>query len=647
MKYLNTILLILSVLVFPADAQEWTPSLSAINDPFSLDMDGNYAIVGSPMNGTDQNGQNDIHEAGAAFIYQRTGAGGWALIQKIVPIDRDDQDRFGYDVAISAEGYALVGTQYKNAAYFFEWNGGDWSEIQKIEGEQLQSFGFSVAMHGDKALIGAPGDNDFEGAAYLYQRDPNAGQWVAAKIMRPPAAEQQSFGNALDISETYIIIGAPFFDGSESDVNVGAAYIFSAADGTFVRPLDFPELQPGDKLGTTVAISESTAIVGIPEHALDDNGADDQDAQNDGLLHPGIVGIFSGASWNLQKIVSPDRDPNDQFGVCVDIQGDMAIVGANQEGLDADGGNFEPFAGLTYILERGGSGSWSVVDKIDASDRDSFDNYGSKVAIGSFGASVIGGDKTYFYNRCTESEISDLIANSTSVCQGENVLLTAVGDLADGQVLWYTGSCGDDLLGSGNTFEVTPEATITYFVSAGGCNTQISCAEITITVNPLPQIEASTTSEMMGNGGMINLSVSGGSPPYTYDWDTDENNDFDDPEDLEGLSAGTYLITVMDNNGCIASSSITLAKETVTGLTIDPNALISVYPNPHTEGMVYIELAEGSITELTIRDLSGKLLGRHTLVDSEPLDLNSLQKGIYLLEFLFENKRLTKRWVKL
>lgn len=52
------------------------------------------------------------------------------------------------------------------------------------------------------------------------------------------------------------------------------------------------------------------------------------------------------------------------------------------------------------------------------------------------------------------------------------------------------------------------------------------------------------------NNGSINLDVSGGFSPYTYDWDTDASNDFDDPQDLSGLSAGTYGVIIRDSRGC-------------------------------------------------------------------------------------------------
>lgn len=44
--------------------------------------------------------------------------------------------------------------------------------------------------------------------------------------------------------------------------------------------------------------------------------------------------------------------------------------------------------------------------------------------------------------------------------------------------------------------------------------------------------------------GYINLTVKGGTPPYTYSWSNDATS-----EDLESLSAGKYTVTVKDNAG--------------------------------------------------------------------------------------------------
>jgi hypothetical protein len=86
-------------------------------------------------------------------------------------------------------------------------------------------------------------------------------------------------------------------------------------------------------------------------------------------------------NWNeVIKAVAMDRAMADHFGYSVSISGDFAIVGANQEDHNATGGQFMDNAGAAYIL-RNISGTWTVVQKIVASDRAADDEFGTSVAI--------------------------------------------------------------------------------------------------------------------------------------------------------------------------------------------------------------------------------------------------------------------------
>jgi hypothetical protein len=58
---------------------------------------------------------------------------------------------------------------------------------------------------------------------------------------------------------------------------------------------------------------------------------------------------------------------------------------------------------------------------------------------------------------------------------------------------------------------------------------------------------------------LIDLSVNGGTGPYTYDWDNDGPEDPDnDPQDLLDAGPGTYTVIVTDAKGCTATISATL-----------------------------------------------------------------------------------------
>lgn len=86
---------------------------------------------------------------------------------------------------------------------------------------------------------------------------------------------------------------------------------------------------------------------------------------------------------------------------------------------------------------------------------------------------------------CADPTLPTLTAD-LSICNGEttslSVLSGTLNDAIDWQ--WYEGSCGGTSLGSGNSINVIPAVTTTYYVRGeGGCVSPGSCAQVTVTVN--------------------------------------------------------------------------------------------------------------------------------------------------------------------
>ncbi len=96
---------------------------------------------------------------------------------------------------------------------------------------------------------------------------------------------------------------------------------------------------------------------------------------------------------------------------------------------------------------------------------------------------------------------------------------------------------------------------------ANGCT-----ATATFTVEEPTEIDIAATPTNVscfgGSDGSIAVTVSGGTPPYSYDWDND-----DDEEDLDGLTAGTYVLVVTDANGCQESITVVVAQPTAINVT--------------------------------------------------------------------------------
>jgi hypothetical protein len=155
----------------------------AANDWFgvSVSISGDLAIVGAFYD--DDRGT----DSGSAYIFKRDGTS-WSLWQKRNASDGAAGDRFGRSVSISND-YAIVGAfgddNHKGSAYIFHWNGTSWVQEQKLtasDGAAEYWFGISVSItsatvgagSGDYAIVGAIGDNDFSGSAYVFKFSPSA-----------------------------------------------------------------------------------------------------------------------------------------------------------------------------------------------------------------------------------------------------------------------------------------------------------------------------------------------------------------------------------------------------------------------------------------------------------------------------------------
>ena len=134
-----------------------------------------------------------------------------------------------------------------------------------------------------------------------------------------------------------------------------------------------------------------------------------------------------------------------------------------------------------------------------------------------------------------------------NICNGQSTSLTGAGA---NTYSWMPGSL------SGTTVNVTPASTMTYSVtgtSAAGCT---STSSIVVTINASPNTTATSSDEHCGHAdGTANANASGGLVPYSYIWSNNST-----ANNLTGLTGNNYSVTVTDNNGCSASSSVSLVN---------------------------------------------------------------------------------------
>jgi hypothetical protein len=316
----------------------------------SVSISGDYAIVAAYGYGS-----------GAAYVFYRNqgGTDTWGQVTKLLASDGAAGDIFSQSVSIFGD-YAIIGAPgdtdngiYSGSAYvFYRHQGGTdtWGQVTKLlasDGAASQSFGYSVAISGDYAIVGGKqdADNGIEsGAAYVfYRHQGGTDTWgQVTKLLASDGAAGDNFGFSVSVSGDYAIIGA-FYD-ADSGLHTGSAYVFYRNQGGTdtwgqVTKLLASNGAAGDVFGCSVSISGDYAII----------GAEGDDYNND-VANSGAAYVFyrnqgGNDTWGqVTKVTAGDYAIGDTFGRSVSISGDYAIAGAHR---DADNGSG---SGSAYVI---------------------------------------------------------------------------------------------------------------------------------------------------------------------------------------------------------------------------------------------------------------------------------------------------------
>ncbi len=223
-------------------------------------------------------------------------------------------------------------------------------------------------------------------------------------------------------------------------------------------------------------------------------------------------------------------------------------------------------------------------------------------------------------------------ADDDEICLGESVTLTGDG---------ATSYEWDGGVEDGVSFTPDATGTTTYEVTGTDDNGCVNTETIDVTVYEALEITYTTSDELFGDDGEINITVTGGNPAYTFDWDNDGTGDFDDDEDLTGLAGGTYVVVVEDAAGCTATETIDLATQLSIGT--ENGIALAVYPNP-TVGAITIQTAGNFNYELTA--INGDILLNGQAVDNTEIALDNFASGIYFVSVKTQGQVKTIKVVK-
>jgi hypothetical protein len=271
---------------------------------------------------------------------------------------------FGYSVAIDG-ATAVVGAIEDHggtgAAYVYTFSGGSWSSPQPLtvqDGAAGDQFGYTVAVSGDTALVSAAGKGNGQGYVYSFTR--SGSQWTLQdEFTEPAGGANDCFGCALALTQnagqSTAVIGAAGAAGG-----VGRAYVFTGSDGTWAPQASFVGLSQFDYFGYSVALDPTGSLAVIGAFGVNDNtGA-------------AYVTNRSGTSWTQSQpaLTATDGAPGDQFGYAVATNGASVLVGAAVAGGSGAGYFFGP-----------SGAAWSQTQKITSPNPSGSDYFGGSLAM--------------------------------------------------------------------------------------------------------------------------------------------------------------------------------------------------------------------------------------------------------------------------
>jgi Cadherin-like domain/FG-GAP repeat len=396
------------------------------NDVFGacVAVSGDTVVIGAPYEDSSSTGVNstpneNASDSGAAYVFVRNGTS-WSQQAYLKTNSTLINLAFGYSVAVSGDTI-VVGCNFENSnipddvgrVYVFVRSGTTWSQQTFLIANNTNAndaFGYSVAVSGDTAVIGAPYEDSSTtgvnstpnesannaGAAYVYVR--SGTNWSQQAYLKSNnTGEGDTFGVSVAMSGDTVVVGARLEDSITTGVNstpneakndAGAAYVFVRSGTNWSQQAYLKASNTGTSyyFGNSVAVSGNTVVIGAPSEASSTTGVNS--TPNVGANSSGAAYIFvrSGNLWSQQAYLkASNTGAVDYFGNSVAVSGDLVVIGAGGEDSSTTGVNSTPNegasnSGAAYVFVRSGT-TWSQQAYLKASNTGASDHFGNPVAV--------------------------------------------------------------------------------------------------------------------------------------------------------------------------------------------------------------------------------------------------------------------------
>jgi len=336
----------------------------------AVSISNHTAMVGAP------NDDDAGKDSGSVYVFEQIG-GTWQEAGKLAPSDHEAGDSFGASVGVYGD-LAIIGATgdddggfSSGSAYIFQNTGGTWQQVAKLtasDGETGAEFGYSVSISGDTAVVGAYNVIGHTGAAYIFQKFNGTWQELA-QLSAIGVEADEGVGRSVSISGGTVLVGAELDD--PRGLDSGSVIVYREVISglwTQVALLAPAGGQAGDHFGSSVALNGIAMAIG----ARSANGGTGAAY----VFEKGVQGWEEAA-----MLTASDGQAGDAFGWSVGIDGATAVVGAHDDTLGSTA------FGSAYVFRNTGAG-WAETAKLVATGSTAGDAFGQAVAVSGQNAIV-------------------------------------------------------------------------------------------------------------------------------------------------------------------------------------------------------------------------------------------------------------------
>lgn len=318
--------------------------------------------------------ENENNSRGAVYLFVKNGLD-YIFQQKIncyaPPASINQFFGFALDLQNSTLVVGAYGeNSFQGAIYIFVWNGNTWilqdrfnDTLDDISSKQY--YGYAIALYAPFLVVGAPVANG-KGAVFIYEQIGNS--WSLASILFPNI--YQTFGSSVSVNGNYLAVGAPW---DLDNIGKVVVYYYNGINWTQQAKLTSNDRELNDAFGIYLENTPNILLVGVPYDTVSNN------------VNQGSVYVFNrtdSSNWTyVQTVVASDGNAGDSFGFYFDLYQNTMIVGSFLSKVSNQSNS-----GSAYIYKQVGA-SWFEVEKLQSSDLVSGDEFGYSVSI--FGNTIV------------------------------------------------------------------------------------------------------------------------------------------------------------------------------------------------------------------------------------------------------------------